>query len=333
VARLTYLAPPDVDGALAYQRYYLLGLARRVRLRLAGLPLAARLVPGADARVRAALRLRGGSEHTGYVGRYVAADGTTFAIDARDNHAILDEDRDVFDWSDVYFKANRWPSAEYDAKVLPIVNGNGLLGFRELERLRALRAQRKDVDVVFVSRVWGGREHNVRLFEELARLGVRAELRPILPRGADPAEDAAFTERLRAAGVATSYDAVPRDELWRLLARARVVVFRSGRHLCIPWRMIDLLAMGACILFDAPPLPQWPAPLERGVQYADLGIERPAYGTIDEREYEKVAPAVRELLADERRQAELRAAAARYYDEHAAPERVADYVLDAVASR
>jgi hypothetical protein len=125
---------------------------------------------------------------------------------------------------------------------------------------------------------------------------------------------------------------VPPPELWRRLARARVVPLRAGKHLCFSWRTIDLLAMGACILFDAMPPPRWPVPLEPGRHVADCDIARPAdtEAAADE-EYDKVAPAVEALLAEPARAAELRRAAAAYFDEHAAPRRVADYALSVLA--
>jgi hypothetical protein len=88
--------------------------------------------------------------------------------------------------------------------------------------------------------------------------------------------------------------------------------------------------MGACILFDALPPPRWPVPLEPGVHVAEAGIARPAdTEAAPDGEYDKVAPAVEGLLVAEARAAELRRAAAAYFDEHAAPGRVARYVLGA----
>ncbi|HVN59802.1 MAG TPA: hypothetical protein VMT59_00970 [Gaiellaceae bacterium] len=334
VLRVTFLADGAVDRTLDYQRYYLLGLERTCRLRFADLPAILRFIPGADAKVRVARRLDGSrlvgnARDSGHVRRYLADDdGLTrrFAIDARDNRAVLDQE--VLDWSEVYFKANRWPTEQYDPKVVPIVNGNGVLDWSRIAHLRNLRDRPKDIDVVFISRIWGGREHNVRLFEELARLGARSDLHAILPHGADPEDDRAITARLERVGVKCNYETVPPDELWDRLSRARIVVFRSGMHLCIPWRMVDLLAMGACILFDARPLPQWPEPLEAGVHYAEMGIERPPFSPPEPTEYAKVGPAVEALLADGARAAELRRNAAVYFDAHAAPERVGEYILE-----
>ena len=88
-------------------------------------------VPGVRAKVSLAYRFpRGRGE--AYVGRY-EADGVRFAIDAHDRREIRDPD--ALAWSDVYFKANRWPGDDYDPKVRPVVNGNGLLDRRKIERL------------------------------------------------------------------------------------------------------------------------------------------------------------------------------------------------------
>jgi hypothetical protein len=334
-ALVTHLWVPGADRSIAYQRYYLVGLERLGVLRVSGLPGPVRAVPGITRRLRA-LNLWNRvprapvAPNAGYVGRYLAempSGELRFAIDARDNHRILDED--ILAWSDVYFKANRWPHVDYDAKVEPIVNGNGILDARTTRELRALRDVEKTVDVAFISRIWGGREHNIRLFEELADLDGSSDLLAILPSG----PDAEATERLTAAGVPTQEYMISAPSLWERLARAKVVVIRSGPHLCIPWRALDLLALGACILWDADPLPQWPVPLERNVHWASAAIERSPSGPPEPQEYGKLGAAVQRLLADPAHAASLRAAAAAYFDAHAAPDRVADYVLGVVGRR
>jgi hypothetical protein len=328
MTQVRYLAPRRPNTSIAYQRYYLLGLEEFGRVSVRGLPPLARMAPGVDLKIRLAYRLARGPEQA-YVGRYEARlDGRTvrFAVDAHDGRAIFDEE--ALAWSEVYFKANRWPGDAYDPRVRPIVNGNGLVDRRKLEHLRSLRDAPKEVDVAYVSNVWGGREHSLRVFERLAALDCEKDLLAIFPRGFPPEEDEANMARLRAQGIAVTREPVPPPELWRRLARGRVVPLRAGKHLCFSWRTIDLLAMGACILFDALPPPRWPVPLEAGRHVADCGIARPDdTEAAAEGEYDKVAPAVEALLVDEAHTAGLRRAAAAYFDARAAPGRVAEYVL------
>jgi hypothetical protein len=330
---ITFLGRPDFDTTVVYQRYYLLGLEAVTRVSVRGVPVLVRPVRGAAAKAQAIRRLterrllRGGVSDSGLVGRYAAGDGTRFAIDARDSHPLRDED--VLDWSDLYFKANAWPDVDYPEKVRPIVNGNGLLDARAIRLLRSLRSQPKDLDVVFVSNVLGGRERSVRIFQELARHDGPKVLLAVLPPGADPADDARIIDELEAAGVPWTRQTLPPRELWGLLSRAKVVPFRSGMHLCIPWRMLDLLAMGACVLFDAPPMPQWPVPLEPEVHYANAAIER----DVERPSYDRIRMRLEALLASDEEAVALRTAAARYFDDHAAPERVAEYVLRTIAAR
>jgi hypothetical protein len=138
-------------------------------------------------------------------------------------------------------------------------------------------------------------------------------------------------ERLRARGIPVTRDPVPPRELWRRLARARLVPMRAGKHLCWSWRTIDLLAMGACVVFDALPPPRWPVPIEPGVHVADCGLARPDdTEAAPQAEYEKVPATIEALLARPDEQQNLRAAAANYFEEHAAPARVAEYLLGAV---
>ena len=324
MTEVTFRAPRRAGRTIGYQKYYLLGLEEVGRLRVRGLPP----VPGVRAKVSLAYRFPRGTDEV-YVGRYESG-GVRFAIDGHDRREVCDPE--ALAWSDVYFKANRWPGDAYHPKVLPIVNGNGLLDRGKIERLRALRAAPKEVDLAYVSNVWGGREHSLRVFEQLARLDCTKDLLAIFPEGFPPEEDAENMERLRASGISVTRDPVPPTELWRRLARARLVPMRAGKHLCWSWRTIDLLAMGACVVFDALPPPRWPVPIEPGVHVADCGIARPEdTEAAPEVEYDKVPATIERLLAAPAEQQALRDAAARYFDDHAAPGRVAEHVLRTLA--
>jgi hypothetical protein len=268
--------------------------------------------------------------NAGATGRYIAKlEGAEvrFAIDGRDP-GVVEED-ETLAWSDVFFKANWWPSLEYHRKVRPLINGNGFLGSRRIAQLRALRHRPKDIDVCFVSNVWGGREHNVRLFEQLARLDARTELLAVLPPwGFDQAETDALRLRLRAAHVPTSERQISLDNLTDLLARSKIVFFRAGKHMCLPWRTLDLLALGSCIVFDSTPVPQWYAPLIRGTNYIDCGIDRPLdTSEAPAADYERVAPTLEALLADADRMEAIRVSNAHYFDEFVAPERIGAHLL------
>jgi len=327
---VTYHAPRDVDHTVAYQKYYLLGFEEAGGLRIEGMPFPARLARSATNAVRLAYRLNRGSV-PGHVGRYEAG-GVRFAIDAHDGREIRDPE--ALDWSDVYFKANLWPADDYGPTVRPLVNGNGLLDRRKIAHLRSLRDALKEVDVAYVSNVWGGREHSLRVFERLAELDCTKDLLAVFPEGFPEEETLENMDRLRSKGIAVTRDPVRPRELWRRLARARLVPMRAGKHLCWSWRTTDLLAMGACIVFDALPPPRWPVPVEAGLQVADCGIDRPedTEAALDH-EYDSVPAELARLLASPDQQRALREGAARYFDEHAAPAPVARYVLAELTRR
>jgi hypothetical protein len=330
VRRVRFAYPRGAGWAVAYQRYYLLGFEDGAALKVEHAPLPVRLAPGVTNKTRVAYRLARESG-AGHVGRYLAG-GVRFAIDAHDRREIFDPE--ALDWADVYFKANLWPGDTYDPQVVPVVNGNGLLDRRHLEHLYSLRNEPKTVDVAYISNVWGGREHSLRVFERLAALDCSKDLLAILPEGFPAEEDEASAERLRAAGVPVTREPLRPPELWQRLAQARLVPLRAGKHLCFSWRTIDLLAMGACIVFDALPPPRWPVPLEPGVHVADCGIPRPEdTEAAPEHEYDRVPAEIERLLAQPAEQESLRRAAARYFDEHAAPEPVARYVLESLGNR
>lgn len=280
--------------------------------------------------------------HQKFVGQYVLHDrsGRTikFAIDAGDEWWPLSPG--ILDWSDVYFKSNRWPDFAYPDKVLPIVNCNGYLVAghgKPLERLKSLRNSEKKWDLVFVTRLYEagpthGMKHTARLFEALAGLNCKKFLMPIFTREASTKDEElgkSLEDRLSRVGVEVVHrKLMPMDRLWELQASARLVVLRAGAMRCIPWRMLDLLCMGACVVYDATPVPRWPVPLRGGENFIDLGIRRAEdadEGPLED--YERVPQIVEQALRDQELQDRLRHNNAEYYDNHASPMRVAEYAL------
>lgn len=256
-----------------------------------------------------------------------------FAIDSHDTKEIASPE--LLKNSDLYFKANKWKNETYPANVYPVVNGNGFLRPRHLAKLRAMRGKEKSNDFLFISRIWGGVEHNVRLFETLADLPCKKRLVAIFVQGT--ATDQATRQavaRLKKLGVHCAFSLVPVKKLWEEMATSRVVMLRAGKHMCIPWRMIDLLCMGACVVSDADFEPEWPAPLVPGQHYYSAGIQRPGdTSSASSDEYIKVKEAVAILLGNSKLRRALCRNSANYFDRYAAPEKVGEYILSKVMDR
>lgn len=256
-----YLGPYDNRYALDFNRYYLLGLKQagvldtRDWLKFQAASLIYRHEPPTpDAKL--------------FVGRYRATipgvRSLNVAIDAHDSPRIADES--ALKWSDLYFKSNKWRTETYPAHVLPLVNGNGLHSATTLGELKLLRTIKKTTDVCFVSRLAGDIEENLRIWETLAGMSLRTrpKLGAVLYKryGQDR-----YAQRLQAYGVEVFYEFIPKRTLWLWMAQSRVNVIRLGIKGCLPWRMIDALAMGANIVLNKPPNSDWPIRLSNRYHY------------------------------------------------------------------
>jgi hypothetical protein len=347
------LQPSLADEIIAwhdYQRYYAMGLRMLpdVRFRYAsvvdralafvrergwrGTRAGWRLV----AKLSSAARYKRAEQVGRYTFRFPDRDAPLrVAVDAHDDRSIRDPD--AYDWSDVYFKVSYWPSLDYGPKARPLICGHGALDHKRIARLIGLRNAARNLDLVFVAKLWAGHagptfwnavEHVVRLFETLAKLKIRSYLRPIVVDTGQPVPKY-FLDRLAKVGAPATTANITVSELWRATSAARVAFLRPGRHLSVSWRMIDHLAMGACTVCDYPPYPEWPVPLRAGREFIDGGCGIGADDSLaDPADYGRVADTVMALLADPDRVAASRLASAAYFDEHVAPARIARYLVD-----
>lgn len=332
-----------------YQRYYVMGLRQQgVRVQYAD-PLERGLAWGwergwpqamqtwtymadrqADRRYREA----------NHVGRYLLhfqqrAEPLRVAIDHFDAPNIRDPQ--AHDWAEIYFKVNRWPQIDYGPKVRGLVVGNGYLDQARLTRFLSLRDCPKQRDLVLIAKLWPGVpgptfwhpvEHLVRVFETLAKLKTRSLLQAIVPRLIGHELPRTYLDRLSSCGVQVTQTHAPGDELWTAISTARLNFLRPGRFLCMSWRMIDHLAMGACTVFDRAPYPQWPVPLQAGREFVDCACGIGTDESLPEKpDYERIADTVMALLADPERTAQIGRTAADYFDRHVAPEQVARYFI------
>jgi hypothetical protein len=179
-------------------------------------------------------------------------------------------DPEALEWADVYFKANLWPGHSYDPKVAAIVNGNGLLDRRHIAHLRGLRNEPKTVDVAYISNVWGGREHSLRVFERLAALDCTKDLLAILlpPPRRTKRTPSACARRGSSPASRSPHESSGGDspEPPRPLEPESTSASRGGRSTAGHGRVHRL---------DTLPPPRWPVQLEARINVADCGISRP----------------------------------------------------------
>lgn len=260
------------------------------------------------------------------------------AIDTADGRQI--HDPNAYEWSDVYFKCNKWDTQNYPPKVRPLINGNGTLNLNKINYLESLRGSDKTVDLNYWMRLWipsnNDRamdvfEHQVRLFEALAAVDCEKDLLAIIPSEYRDRDIGHYLDRLERAGVPHQYDwgDIGSTALWDRLASSRIVFLRPGDHLCVSWRMNDLLCMGSCVVYDGCPAPTWPQPLEVGKHFFDaqcaIGEE---YELPEKEEYQRITTLIESLLAKPELITTAHKETLAYYQSYASPESVAEYIIE-----
>ena len=289
--------------------------------------------------------IRSGYRNGDRVGRYLITDGDVsikVAIDAWDEGYIVDERS--LKWADIYFKNNKWPTLDYPDKVFPLIHGNGRLNNEKLLYLKGLRDHPKENDLAYLSIMWSRPnnsynnfhailEHHTRTFETLASINCRSKLLAVIPQTYSEKDILPYLRRLDKSGVPWQRDwgAINSKVLFDELAKAEVVHLRPGNALCISWRMIDLMCMGACVAYDGQPYPNWPQPLESGAHYIDCGCRLGAdFSTPVEETYTHMRKVLENLLESRDQMARIRANNISYFDRYAAPDKAAAYLLKTV---
>jgi len=332
----------NLSNNFIYQRYYLIGLEKYAKIKLSTEPNISRPVPGIKNKLKVLFRTQKFFRKFGkLIGRTLIKPDQypcrlklstlkgerKFVIDPRDVSSMLDNE--TLEWSEIYFKSNKWKTKSYPQKVHPIVNGNGILTESKINFLKSLREKSKSIDISHISRVWEGgeeAEHNVKIFESLSKLSCSKDLTAIfMPRSQfrDKEKYDGYWSRLEKAGVVCTDRHLAPHVLWEKLARTKLVFSRPGRYLCIPWRMVDLLCLGACIVNDSAPFPVWPIPLEKGINYLDCEIAN----SPNDDPYLKLPSIIEYFLREASLIKKIRQNNIRYFEEHASPDSVAKYIL------
>lgn len=288
---------------------------------------------GIDALARAV----GGSPGAGFhplVGRYLFRfdNGRELkvCVDAADAGAIASDE--LLDWCDVYFKTNYWIGHQYPPAVVPLYNGNPLV---VAKRESLLELRRSDVrwDVCFVVRVWGGDdevggiEHNLRLLEAVNRVKCRKFLLAYLVSG-DLKQQ---MKRLQAQSIPYTTEPMRLAELWHTSACSRLSILRLGMHGCLPWRMTDVLAMGACPVLDQRPNTTWSPPFVEGENFLNLNAAiEPGSNLAADSAYEAIPAKLETFLETKTVANAIRARNATYFDECVSPEATGRQICQAV---
>lgn len=327
-----YFYSSSSDTYQLYQHYYLMGFTE--------LGLAVEYVGQKENRFLKQIkrrlltnhpeRFRGETEHVGqYIFEFSNGITKKVAIDAHDHHYLWAPD--ICAWSDIYFKCNFRNGFSYPQKVFPFMNGNGFLSGEDISYLKDLRQKEKTFDLCFISRLWGGIEHNIRLFESLAQVDCSKKLLAVFPSDWAMKDKKELVKRLEKVGVSWTDELIPNHELWEYCSSSRHNLLRAGKYLCTPWRLVDLLAMGSSIILDDAPTTRWHQPLEKNKHYSSLEIIRNDTAAGEDKRYDGIAKSVELfLLGDEH--STMSQEAAGFFDQYIQPRKCAEYLLETVAS-
>ena len=319
VVRVEQFLPEGDSEYELYQKFYENSLRERVRFVQRRLP-------------------NGFAPHITHVGQYIfqlkSGREIKVAIDAHDHRDIRSQA--IYDWCDIYFKSNRWPSVDYGPKVLPIPTGNAGITLENCRYLKGLRSAGKEWDLLFVGRIWAGGdanvEHNLRLFESLAKVKCKSKLLAVVFNFDKQSEEfQIIARRLNESGVEMTDGQIGYGDLMKMSAASKLVVLRAGISGCIAWRMVDMLGLGACLVLDCSPFPEWPQPLREEENFLNLGLRiTPECGPAPDEDYDSIVSKVNSFLTNDGMLQRIGENNSRYFDKHSHPMRVADYILETV---
>lgn len=330
-AQITYFYNLDNTAGQDYARYYVqaieeMALLRKVSSRQKCSPSIKALLESSKSDHVALFVIGGGREQF------------NIAIDAHDSPPVTNAS--IYRWCDIYFKSNYWPSHGYGGKVRPIINGNGLLDHLRLRHIARLRDLPKDFDICCIVRIWAGLGfdpgHCLELLSKISKINCKKFLLVVFcgfEEGDQSLES--YVQECMAHSIPYSFEPIDYNQMIHISARSRVVVLRNGVSSCIPWRFLDMLCLGACVVFDHDPVVSWPDPLVRDQHYLSLDLFPSALrqaiggqGAFAETSSDHdVTERIETYLEREDRLEEVRCNAVSYYLANCAPRQLGDYIL------
>jgi hypothetical protein len=264
-------------------------------------------------------------DYKDWISQYIFENGCKLVIDSHDSKNV---DENLVRWSDVYLKVNMWRDVDYDENVFPFFGMFGTTSDIFKSKLNSINDYRnldKNLDLIFVSKIWGGRDHMVNLFNAVGRVNCKKYLHAILFTDGD----LKYTDRFDTNNVNVSKSGVP--NLCEMMMKSKLVVVRNAKHLCIPFTMLEALSIGACVLVDSVPKVKWVDDLKEGVNYLSMGLNRPENtDPCKDIEYDNIKGIVESYLKDEDLMESIRRNNISYFDKNLKLESVCNYILEKV---
>ncbi len=254
-------------------------------------------------------------------------------IEMADGGTVVSEE--LLNWCDIYFKANLWKSKKYPEKVKPMYYPNPRI-ISDIDKLAKYRRHKKLYDICFIVNVRGGIddgsmgiEHNLRLIEEISKVKCKKFIYAIVMLG----DKQKIVKRLEKQKIPYSTKFMKIKDLWKIHAQSHLSFIRLGMHFCIPWRMQDLIAMGACPAFDSTPYSVWPVPLVENQNYLSLNLNwNPTKPVATEEEYETIPDLIYSMLYDQERIEQISKNNSLYFDNYLEPVKIGEYIIKTVES-
>lgn len=258
-----------------------------------------------------------------WMSQYIFENGCKLVIDSHDSKNV---DNTFVNWADVYLKVNMWKNVEYAKNIFPFF---GILGYNniifrsnlDVEKYRNLD---KDIDLLFVNKIWGGREHMVNLFNAVSKIKCKKYLHAILFGENDIKYVNDFDK-----SITVSKNGIP--NLIEKMAKSKLVVVRNAKHLCIPFTMLEALSIGSCVLMDSVPKVKWAVDLKENVNYLSMGLNRPDNtDPCGQDDYNNIKNVVEGYLSNEKLMESIRNNNIEYFDKNLRFESIAKYIMNKV---
>lgn len=266
------------------------------------------------------------------------------AIDAHDSPPVTNQA--IYDWCDLYFKSNYWASFKYGSKVKPIINGNALLDHLRLRYIASLRTVKKDIDISCIIRIWAGASfdprHCLRLLNAVNSLPCSKYVLAIFCGFQE--DDKSFVNYIdfcRKSGIPYSLQPMDYNQLIEISSRSNIVILRNGVSSCIPWRYLDMLCAGMCVVLDHAPVVSWPMQLKQGEHYLSMNMlpaalqERfPGMNTLSKDDGDDSCRAeMMRYLNNSELLKKIRSSSVKYYQTYCAPYRLGGFIISHAINR